>query len=208
MPRRLIQLFIGLTMYGVAMSMFVQAGLGLAPWDVFHFGISLLTGMDLGTAIIVVSVPVLLLWIPLRQWPGLGTIANAIWIGIATNIGLALVPPIEGLPLQLVAFAAGLVINGAGGALYIGAQLGTGPRDGLMTGLHERTGISLRVVRTGLELTVLGSGWLLGGPVGLGTVAYALGIGPMVQAFLPRCIVSLDLPASASTDCEPAPQPV
>lgn len=208
MPLRLVQLFVGLSMYGIGMAMFVRAGLGLDPWDVFHFGISLLTGMDLGTAIIVVSIPVLLLWIPLRQWPGLGTIANAIWIGIATNIALAIIPAVDGLPLQLGLFTVGLVINAAGGALYIGAQLGTGPRDGLMTGLHHRTGISLRVVRTALELTVLGSGWLLGGPVGIGTVAYALAIGPLVQAFLPRCIVTLKLPVNEPTDCEHVPQRV
>lgn len=208
MPRRLIQLFVGLTMYGVAMAMFVRAGLGLDPWDVFHYGISLLTGLDFGTAIILVSIPVLLLWIPLRQWPGLGTIANAIWIGIATNLALAVIPMVHGLPLQIAVFTVGLVINGVGGALYLGAQLGPGPRDGLMTGLHERTGISLRVVRTALELTVLTTGWLMGGIVGVGTIAYAVAIGPLVQAFLPRCVVVLDLPVSEPTDCAPAPQPV
>lgn len=208
LPRRIVQLFTGLTMYGVAMGMFVRAGLGLDPWDVFHYGVAKLTGMDLGTAVIVVSIPVLLLWIPLRQWPGLGTIANAIWIGIATNIALAVIPTMHGLLTQITVFALGLVVNGAGGALYIGAQLGPGPRDGLMTGLHRRTGLSLRLVRTALELTVLGTGWLMGGVVGVGTLAYAVAIGPLVQAFLPWCIVRLDVPLSAPSECAPAAQPV
>ncbi|MEO8850195.1 MAG: hypothetical protein ABI360_00550 [Allobranchiibius sp.] len=207
LPRRLVQLFIGLTLYGVAMAMFVQAGLGLDPWDVFHYGISKLTGMDFGTAIIVVSIPVLLLWIPLRQWPGLGTIANAIWIGIATNIGLSVIPVVHGLALQVVVFGFGLIVNGLGGALYLGAQLGPGPRDGLMTGLHRRTGISLRVVRTALELTVLCTGWLMGGIVGVGTVAYAVAIGPLVQAFLPWFVVPLDPQVIEQTGNEPAAQP-
>ncbi|MDQ2853148.1 MAG: hypothetical protein M3Y49_20880 [Actinomycetota bacterium] len=207
MPRRLVQLFAGLTMYGLAMAMFVRSGLGLDPWDVFHYGIAQHLGLDLGTVIIAVSVLVLLLWIPLRQWPGLGTVANAIWIGIATNLTLAVIPTIHGLPLQIAVFTTGLVINGIGGALYLGAQLGPGPRDGLMTGLHHRTGISLRVVRTALELTVLVTGWLMGGIVGVGTVAYAVAIGPLVQAFLPRCIVTLDLSVSEPTDCAPAAQP-
>lgn len=208
LPRRLVQLFVGLTMYGVAMAMFVRAGLGLDPWDVFHYGVARLTGMDLGTAVIVVSIPVLLLWISLRQWPGLGTIANAVWIGIVTNVALALIPTMHGLTTQITVFALGLIVNGAGGALYIGAQLGPGPRDGLMTGLHRRTGVSLRLVRTALELTVLGTGWLMGGVVGVGTLAYAVAIGPLVQAFLPWCIVRLDGPLSAPSECEPAAQPV
>ncbi|NYJ74965.1 YczE/YyaS/YitT family protein [Allobranchiibius huperziae] len=208
LPRRVVQLFVGLTMYGVAMAMFVRAGLGLDPWDVFHYGVARLTGMDLGTAVIAVSIPVLLLWIPLRQWPGLGTIANAIWIGVATNIALAVIPTMHGLPTQIAVFALGLVINGAGGALYIGAQLGPGPRDGLMTGLHRRTGLSLRLVRTALELTVLGTGWLMGGVVGFGTLAYAVAIGPLVQAFLPWCIVRLDVPLNAPSESAPAAQPV
>lgn len=207
MPRRLVQLFVGLSMYGIAMGMFVRSGLGLDPWDVFHYGLAQHIGLDLGTTIIVASVLVLVLWIPLRQWPGLGTVANALWIGVATDVTLAVLPKIHGLPLQVCVFALALVINGLGGALYLGAQLGPGPRDGLMTGLHRRTGISLRVVRTALELTVLAIGWLMGGIVGVGTIAYAMAIGPLVQAFLPRCIIALDLPVSAPTDSEPAAQP-
>ncbi|MBD2758715.1 hypothetical protein IEE94_04210 [Yimella sp. cx-573] len=191
MPRRLVQLFIGLSLYGLAMAMMVRAGIGLDPWDVFHYGVFLHTGWTLGVTVIVVSIPVLLLWAPLRQWPGLGTIANTVWIGVATDISLALVPTPHGLFNQTSMFIAGLVINALGGALYIGSQLGPGPRDGLMTGLHRRTGVSLRLVRTGIELTVLAIGWLLGGIVGVGTLLYALLIGPLVQAFLPRCIVEL-----------------
>lgn len=191
MPRRIVQLFIGLSLYGLAMAMMVRAGIGLDPWDVFHYGVFLHTGWTLGVTVIVVSIPVLLLWAPLRQWPGLGTIANTVWIGVATDISLALVPTAHGLFNQTAMFIAGLVINALGGALYIGSQLGPGPRDGLMTGLHRRTGVSLRLVRTGIELTVLAIGWLLGGIVGVGTLLYALLIGPLVQAFLPRCIVDL-----------------
>lgn len=200
LTRRLVQLFVGLSMYGLAMAMMVRAGVGLDPWDVFHYGVSLHTGWSLGVAVIVVSIPVLLLWAPLRQWPGLGTIANAVWIGVATDISLRVLPDAHGLTHQVPLFAAALVINGLGGALYIGSQLGPGPRDGLMTGLHRRTGVSLRLVRTGLEVTVLSIGWLLGGVVGVGTVAYALLIGPLVQFFLPMCIVSLP--------GQPAPTPV
>ncbi|NHN56922.1 hypothetical protein G9U51_14185 [Calidifontibacter sp. DB0510] len=191
LPRRLAQLFVGLTLYGIAMALMVRAGIGLDPWDVFHVGVSLHTGWSLGLAVIIVSLPVLLLWAPLRQWPGFGTIANAIWIGIATNIGLALIRPIHGLVLQTAMCLLAVVINAIGGALYIGSQLGPGPRDGLMTGIHRRTGVSLRAVRTGLELTVLVIGWLLGGVVGIGTLLYAVLIGPLVQFFLPWCIVPL-----------------
>ncbi|TWE12936.1 YczE/YyaS/YitT family protein [Rudaeicoccus suwonensis] len=191
MPRRLVQLFAGLSLYGVAMAMFVRAHLGLDPWDVFHYGIARHLGLDLGTAVILVSIPVLLLWIPLRQWPGLGTITNAVWIGVATNIALVVIPNAQGIWTRAAMFAIALMINGFGGALYIGSQLGPGPRDGLMTGLHRRTGLSLRLVRTALELSVLVIGWLLGGIVGIGTIVYAVAIGPLVQLFLPWCIVRL-----------------
>ncbi|GAB3584501.1 membrane protein YczE [Calidifontibacter terrae] len=190
--RRLPQLFVGLTLYGVAMAMMVRAGVGLDPWDVFHFGIARHTGWSLGLTVIAVSIPVLLIWAPLRQWPGLGTIANAIWIGIATDAGLRVIPTVHGLFLQCLICVTAIIVNGIGGALYIGSQLGPGPRDGLMTGLHRRTGVSLRVVRTGLEISVLAIGWLLGGVVGIGTVLYAVLIGPLVQFFLPWVIVPLE----------------
>ncbi|WP_265443950.1 YczE/YyaS/YitT family protein [Flexivirga meconopsidis] len=212
LPRRLAQLFVGLSLYGAAMAIFVRAGLGLDPWDVFHYGVAEHLGLDLGTAVILVSFPVLLLWIPLRQWPGLGTIANAVWIGIATNLALAVVPTAHGLLTQIAFLLSALVINALGGALYIGSQLGPGPRDGLMTGLHRRTGLSLRLVRTCLELSVLAVGWLLGGVVGIGTVLYAVAIGPLVQFFLPYSVVKLDdstsrarAPRLRSTHPDPCP---
>lgn len=184
LPSRLVRLFIGLTLYGLAIALFVRAGLGLDPWDVFHYGVAKHTGLSLGTVVILVSIPVLLLWIPLRQWPGLGTICNAIWIGIATNIGLALIPSQHSFPVRVAMLLIAVLAEAVGGALYIGAQLGPGPRDGLMTGLHLRTGLSLRLVRTSLELTVLLIGWLIGGVVGIGTVLYAVSIGPLTQFFL------------------------
>lgn len=207
LPIRLIRLFVGLSLYGLAMALFVRAGLGLDPWDVFHYGVAKHLGLDLGTTVILVSIPVLLLWIPLRQWPGFGTISNAIWIGIATNIFLAVIPTPHSLAVRIVMLPTALVINAIGGALYIGSQLGPGPRDGLMTGLHLRTGISLRLVRTSLEVTVLSVGWLLGGVVGIGTVLYAVSIGPLVQFFLRHLIVPLDEPVRTTTPSAPTPPP-
>ncbi|WP_181445513.1 YczE/YyaS/YitT family protein [Flexivirga caeni] len=206
LPSRLVRLFAGLSLYGLAMALFVRAGLGLDPWDVLHYGVARHLGLDFGTTVILVSVPVLLLWIPLRQWPGLGTIANAIWIGIATDVFLAVIPTGLALGLRIAMLPIALVINGIGGALYIGSQLGPGPRDGLMTGLHRRTGISLRLVRTTLELSVLVVGWLLGGVVGIGTVLYAVAIGPLVQFFLRFLVVPLDRPVTTTPNA-PAPRP-
>lgn len=190
--RRVPQLLVGLWLYGFAMALFIRSGLGLDPWDVFHAGLQQLLGWSFGTVVIVVGFAVLLLWIPLRQWPGLGTVANAIVIGVATDVTLALVPPAASGFAAWALLLGGLLINGLAGALYIGSQLGPGPRDGLMTGLARRTGWSLRLVRTGLELGVLAVGWLLGGAVGVGTVVYALAIGPLVQLFLPSLIVGLE----------------
>lgn len=191
LPSRLVRLFVGLTFFGVAMGAFVRAGLGVAPWDVLHLGLARHVPLSLGTIIIIVGFVVLLAWIPLRQWPGLGTIANAVWIGVSADATLRLMPEIHGLPAGLAVIAAALVVNGLGGALYIGSQFGAGPRDGLMTGLHLRTGWSLRLIRTGIEVLVLAVGWLLGGTVGLGTVAYALLIGPSTQFFLRWTVVEL-----------------
>ena len=157
----------------------------------FHYGLALHTGLSLGTLVVLVGAVVLLLWIPLRQWPGLGTVANVLWLGIAMDLTLAVLPEFEGLPARTGLFAAALVANGLGGALYIGSQLGAGPRDGLMTGLHLRTGLSLRLIRTVLEATVLVAGWLLGGTVGVGTVAYALLIGPLTQFLMRWTVVAL-----------------
>lgn len=190
--RRIPQLLAGLWLYGFAMALFIRSGLGLDPWDVFHAGLQRMLGWSFGTVVIVVGFAVLLLWIPLRQWPGLGTVANAV-IGIATDATLAIIPQATDPPVAWGLLIGGLIVNGLAGGLYIGSQLGPGPRDGLMTGLARRTGWSLRLVRTGLELSVLGIGWLLGGTVGIGTVLYALAIGPLVQFFLPLVTVGLDV---------------
>ena len=191
LPRRLTQLALGLALYGLTLAMMIRAVLGNAPWDVLHQGMAIHLPISLGTAVIVMSVVVLLFWIPLREPPGLGTIANAIAVGLATDLALALLPAPEPMWQRAVLMVGGLALNGLATALYIGSQFGPGPRDGLMTGLHRRTGVSIRVVRTALEVIVVVAGWLLGGVVGVGTVLYAVGIGPLVQLMLPWCIVEL-----------------
>nr|WP_092626203.1 hypothetical protein [Jiangella sp. DSM 45060] len=186
MTRRLIQLFAGLLLYGFSMALLVEAGLGLDPWDVLHQGIAERTGLSIGTIVILVGVVVLLLWIPLRQRPGVGTIANALLVGLAADASIWLLPSPDPLAVQIAFLVSGVVLNAVATAAYIGARLGPGPRDGLMTGLVQRTGRSVRVVRTSIEVTVLATGWLLGGTVGAGTVVYALAIGPLVHLLLPR----------------------
>lgn len=185
LPRRLVQLYVGLTLYGVSMALMIRSRLGLDPWDVFHYGIARQVPVSFGTVVIGVGFLVLLAWIPLRQWPGLGTVSNAIVIGLITDAALALLSAPDQLAWRIVFLVLGIVGNGVATAMYIGAHLGPGPRDGLMTGLVRRTGLSVRVVRTSIELTVLAVGWLLGGVVGIGTVAYALAIGPLVHLMLP-----------------------
>jgi uncharacterized membrane protein YczE len=191
LPRRLTQLALGLALYGLTLGMMIRAVLGNAPWDVLHQGMAIHLPISLGTAVIVMSVVVLLFWIPLREPPGLGTIANAIAVGLATDLALVLLDAPDAMWQRVLLMVGGLVLNGLATALYIGSQFGPGPRDGLMTGLHRRTGVSIRLVRTGLEVVVVAAGWLLGGVVGIGTVLYALGIGPLVQLMLPWCIVEL-----------------
>ena len=191
LPRRLVQLYLGLTLYGASMGLMIQGNLGLDPWDVLHSGITKHLDVSFGTVVIAMSFVVLLAWIPLRQWPGLGTISNAIVIGLVTDLTLSTVDRPDALWLRIVFMASGIVVNALAGALYIGAQFGPGPRDGLMTGLVRRTGLSVRLVRTTLEVTVLAVGWLLGGVVGFGTVAYALAIGPLVHFLLPIFTVRL-----------------
>ena len=191
LPRRVLQLLVGLWLYGFSMGLLVRSTLGLDPWDVFHDGVASRTDLSFGEVVIVVGVVVLLLWVPLRQLPGLGTIANAVVVGVATDVTLAMLDAPSALAPRAAFLVAGIVLNGLAGALYIGAQLGPGPRDGLMTGLVRRTGWSVRLVRTGLEVTVLTVGFLLGGTVGLGTVLYAVAIGPLLQVFLPWTIVPL-----------------
>lgn len=203
LSRRVIQLLVGLTLYGVSMAMMIRSTLGLDPWDVFHAGITTHVPMTFGQVTIVVGALVLLLWVPLRQWPGLGTVANVVVIGLAADAGLALIAPPESMWARVVLLGSGIVLNGVAGGLYIGSQLGPGPRDGLMTGFARRTGLSIRLVRTTIEVVVLAIGWLLGGPVGLGTVLYAVSIGPLVQFFLPRLTVELQPAVEPSLDDTP-----
>jgi len=184
LTRRLIQLYAGLVLYGFSMALMLRSNLGLDPWDVFHEGVALHVGWRFGTVVNVVGVFVLLLWLPLRQRPGLGTISNIIVIGFAADASLWLIATPDALPARFAMLIAGIVLNGLAGGAYIGAGFGPGPRDGLMTGIVRRTGLSVRLVRTTIELIVLAIGWLLGGTVGLGTVIYALSIGWLVQIFL------------------------
>ncbi|MFG3228276.1 YitT family protein [Kitasatospora sp. NPDC048194] len=169
------------------MALMLRSGLGLDPWDVFHQGLQRVLGLTVGAWVTICGALVLLLWIPLRQRPGLGTVANVLLIGAAMDLTLKLVGAPQGLPARIALMAGAIVLNGLASGLYIGARFGPGPRDGLMTGLHRRTGRSLRLVRTGIEVTVLVAGVLLGGTAGVGTVAYALAIGPLVQLFLRWC---------------------
>jgi uncharacterized membrane protein YczE len=185
LPRRLAQLYIGLLIYGLSGALQVRSGLGLDPWDVFHQGLAEHLGLAIGTVVIIVGAGVLLFWIPLRQWPGVGTVSNAILIGLSMNWSLDLLPEHAPLAWRMGEMVSGIALCGVATGMYIGAAFGPGPRDGLMTGLVRRTGRSVRLVRTGLELTVLVSGWLLGGTVGIGTVAFALAIGPLAQLFIP-----------------------
>jgi uncharacterized membrane protein YczE len=191
LTRRLLQLTAGLTLYGGSMAMMYRASLGLDPWDVLHAGIAGHTPLSFGTVVIVVGFLVLLLWVPLRQLPGFGTVANVILIGVVCDLGLAVLSTPDGLVARLALLLSGVFLNGLAGALYIGSQLGPGPRDGLMTGLVRRTGRSVRLVRTSIEVGVLAVGFLLGGAVGLGTVVYALAIGPLVHWMLPWATVDI-----------------
>jgi uncharacterized membrane protein YczE len=195
--RRLPQLYVGLVLYGVSLALMVRGTLGLAPWDVLHSGFIRHVPMSLGQAVVLFSFVVLVLWIPLREMPGLGTISNALVVGLAADATLALLAQPDAMVTRIGLLTAGLVLNGLATALYIGSQFGRGPRDGLMTGLTRRTGLSLRLVRTALEVTVVVIGLLLGGSLGIGTVVYALAIGPLTQLMLPWFTVDLLLPADA-----------
>lgn len=192
LPRRLTQLYLGLLLYGFSDGLLVQSELGLAPWDVFHQGLARVSGVRIGWWVILVGIAVLLLWIPLRQRPGLGTISNAVLIGLALNLTLDLVAAPSSMWVRVVFLVLGIALNAVATAAYIGAALGPGPRDGLMTGIAAR-GHSVRVVRTGIEVVVLATGFALGGTVGLGTALYALGIGPLVHPLLPLMTVSVPL---------------
>jgi len=190
--RRLTQLLVGLLLYGLSMAMMVRGALGLDPWDVFHLGVASRLPLTFGGVVIVTGLAVLLLWIPLRQMPGLGTIANAVVIGLATDAALSAITEPSAILSRSGLLVGGVALNALATALYIGSQLGPGPRDGLMTGLVRRTGWSVRLVRTSIELGVIGVGWALGGVVGIGTIVYALSIGPLVQVLLPVFTVDLD----------------
>jgi uncharacterized membrane protein YczE len=185
LPRRLVQLYAGLVLYGGSLGLLVRADVGLGPWDVFHQGVSAHTGLSIGTASIMAGALVLLAWVPLRERPGLGTVSNVVLVGLSMDWAILLVPAPQALTVRVPMMAAAVVLNGAATGLYLSARFGAGPRDGLMTGLHRLTGRSVRLVRTGIEAVVLGSGLLLGGSVGIGTVAYALAIGPLVHRTMP-----------------------
>ena len=198
--RRLTQLVVGLALYGASLAMMVRATLGLAPWDVLHSGLVRHVPITLGQMVVLASFVVLLLWIPLREVPGIGTLLNAVMIGLAADATLAVLAAPDGTWSRVGLMAAGIVLNALATALYIGAQLGRGARDGLMTGLARRTGLSLRLVRTALEVTVVVLGLALGGALGLGTVLYAVAIGPLAQLALPWFTVRLPVPVDATGD--------
>ncbi len=183
--RRLVSLYAGLALFGLSIALMVRARLGLASWDVLHQGIANRTGLRFGWVVIAVAAIVLVLWVPLRQRPGFGTLSNVVVVGLAADAGLSVLPTPHHLAIRIGWLVAGIALNGVATGLYIGAGLGPGPRDGLMTGLAAR-GHSIRVVRTALELTVLAGGWLLGGGVGVGTLLYAASIGPLAHYFIPR----------------------
>jgi uncharacterized membrane protein YczE len=188
LARRLIQLIAGLVLFGVGIGLMLQSGLGVPPWDVLHQGLAIHFGLTVGTWSIIVSFVILLLWLPLRERFGIGTILNAVIIGLMIDATAAVVPQAEQMVTAGVMLIAGILLMGLASGLYIGANLGPGPRDGLMTSIARR-GPSIRLTRSILELVVLVSGWLLGGTLGIGTVVFVFLIGPLVQFFLPRCTV-------------------
>lgn len=181
---RLVRLLLGLALYGIAIALMIRGNIGASPWDVFSQGLSRTTGISFGLCTIIISVVVLLFWIPLKQMPGVGTVANTILVGLFADLGLAFIPQANHLALQIVVFASGLCLLAFATALYIGAGMGPGPRDGLMTGLVRVSGKPVWLIRTGIELSVVVVGFFLGGVVGAGTAAFALGVGPLTQLTL------------------------
>lgn len=181
---RLPLLIVGLVLFGVGIGLMVQSGLGLGPWEALHQGIAGRTGIPIGTVSVLLGIPILALWWPLGERPGLGTILNVMIIGTSTNLAIALLPAAQVVTVQAAMMVGGVGVIGFGSGLYLSADLGPGPRDGLMTGVHHRFGWSIRRARTAIELTVLAIGWVLGGTIGLGTIVFALGIGPTVQFWL------------------------
>jgi uncharacterized membrane protein YczE len=194
---RLVQLELGLVLFGISDALMLMSSLGATPWDVFHQGLSRHVGIGVGTMVIVVGALVMLLWIPLRQKPGFGTLSNVVVIGLAMNATMAWFATPHALWLRVTVLLSGILLNGVATGSYIGAGMGPGPRDGLMTGYAAR-GHSIRVVRTTIEVVVLSAGWLLGGTVGFGTALYAVGIGPLAHRFIPLLAVKPRTPARAT----------
>lgn len=194
--RRFTQLQFGLLLYGLSIALMFRASLGMNPWGVFHQGLSGVTGLSLGMVVNGVGALVLLVWIPLRQWPGIGTLSNVLVIGVATDAALWLLPPVENLVLRSVFLTVAIILNGVATGAYIGAGLGAGPRDGLTTGVVRLTGWQVRWVRMGIEAAVLALGWMLGGAVGVGTILYTLSTGPLMQFFLPMFTLRARPPAT------------
>lgn len=191
LPRRLLQLVVGLAIYGASMAMVVRGALGAIPWDVLHTGLIEHIPITFGQISILLAMAVLLMWIPLRQMPGLGTVANVFLVGLAADIALAILPVTGDIGVRLALMLGGILLNAMATAMYMGSQLGPGPRDGFMTGLARVTGRSIRLVRTLIEIAVVVVGWMLGGAVGVGTVLYALAIGPLAQWMLPWFTVEI-----------------
>jgi uncharacterized membrane protein YczE len=196
LPERLVRLLVGLYLYGVSNALLMGSGLGGSPWVVFHQGAARHLPLSLGVIMILVAIAVLLLWIPLRQMPGLGTVANTLLLGPFTDVNLWLLGTPESLPMRWVCLLGGVVVCALATALYVGAQLGPGPRDGLMTGFARRTGWSIQRVRTGIEIVVLAMGMMLGGTAGLGTVVFALCVGPITQLFMRYLVLRLETPTA------------
>ena len=206
LPRRLLQLVVGLAIYGASMAMVVRGALGAIPWDVLHTGLIEHIPITFGQISILLAMVVLLMWIPLRQMPGLGTVANVFLVGLAADIALAILPVTGDIGVRLALMLGGILLNAMATAMYMGSQLGPGPRDGFMTGLARVSGRSIRVVRTAIEVAVVALGWALGGAVGVGTVLYALAIGPLAQRMLPWFTVELS-PHATVKDVLRAPPP-
>ncbi|MBV2366159.1 hypothetical protein KUM37_22905 [Streptomonospora sp. NEAU-YY374] len=202
--RRLAHLMVGLHLYGLGCALLMAARLGSMPWDVLHQGLARITGLSVGTWMILVGGMVMLLWIPLRQRPGVGTLSNVLLVGVWTDLWLRWLPEPEALPLRCLMLALGILAIAGATALYIGARLGPGPRDGLMVGLAERTPFSLRLARTAIEVAVVAVGVLMGGTLGVGTLLFALVIGPLTQALMPLGAVPDPAPPRTGSPSAPA----
>lgn len=197
---RLLNLHLGLVLFGISVALMVRADLGLDSWDVLHQGLARRTGLPFGWVVNGVGGLVLLLWLPLRQRLGVGTVSNVIVVGLVADATLGVLPQPHDLMIQVTLLVAAIMLNGVATGLYVGAGLGPGPRDGLMTGLAAR-GHSLRAVRTSIELTVLLVGWLLGGTVGVGTLAFAVAIGPLVHYFIPKLSITPTIREGVPPSC-------